>query len=128
ASWDFGDPISGADNTSTELSPSHIYSNPGDYIVNVDIVTSTGAQIHLTDSLTIQTGLATFPGNIKVCNENNTNSYVFDLTNQIPLILEGQNSDYITITFHIDETDAKNNENAIINPDHFENTKNPQTI
>jgi len=29
--WDFGDPASGANNTSTEVSPSHLYTQPGEY-------------------------------------------------------------------------------------------------
>jgi gliding motility-associated-like protein len=31
--WDFGDPVSGAQNTSTSISPSHTYNAPGTYIV-----------------------------------------------------------------------------------------------
>lgn len=36
--WDFGDPSSGANNTSTLLEPSHIYNAPGLYTVSVDAV------------------------------------------------------------------------------------------
>ncbi|MEZ4884640.1 MAG: gliding motility-associated C-terminal domain-containing protein [Chitinophagales bacterium] len=35
--WDFGDPASGAANTSTEESPTHIFSAPGDYNVTLNI-------------------------------------------------------------------------------------------
>lgn len=34
-SWDFGDPASGFNNTSTQPSPSHIYSKNGEYIVTL---------------------------------------------------------------------------------------------
>ena len=33
--WDFGDPASGADNTSTVLSPTHLYAVPGTYTVSL---------------------------------------------------------------------------------------------
>lgn len=36
--WDFGDPTSGPNNSSTELGPSHIYENPGFYTVRVTAV------------------------------------------------------------------------------------------
>ena len=35
-SWDFGDPASGLDNTSTLQSPTHIFSSPGTYTVTVN--------------------------------------------------------------------------------------------
>jgi hypothetical protein len=34
-SWDFGDPVSGASNFSTGLSPTHFYSNPGPYTITM---------------------------------------------------------------------------------------------
>lgn len=36
--WDFGDPSSGANNTSTLLEPSHVYNAPGFYTVQVNAV------------------------------------------------------------------------------------------
>lgn len=39
--WDFGDPSSGANNTSTLLEPSHIYETPGLYTVSVSAVFGT---------------------------------------------------------------------------------------
>ncbi|WP_187774902.1 PKD domain-containing protein [Pedobacter sp. BS3] len=40
--WDFGDPASGADNTSTLQNPSHTYTAPGDYPVNLVTEGATG--------------------------------------------------------------------------------------
>jgi PKD repeat protein len=45
--WDFGDPPSGASNTSTDPSPSHTYFNPGKYIVKLT-VTGPGGSISKT--------------------------------------------------------------------------------
>jgi len=33
--WNFGDPASGADNTSTEINPTHLYAVPGSYTVTM---------------------------------------------------------------------------------------------
>lgn len=35
--WDFGDPLSGASNTSTQVSPTHTFSGPGTYIVKLTV-------------------------------------------------------------------------------------------
>lgn len=40
--WDFGDPASGAANTSTLANPTHTYSNVGNYIVTFTITTQGG--------------------------------------------------------------------------------------
>lgn len=49
--WDFGDPSSGANNTSTLLEPSHTYNTPGFYTVRVNAVF--GADTY-TEEKTIQ--------------------------------------------------------------------------
>jgi len=36
--WDFGDPVSGINNTSTDFEPTHIFSNLGDYVVSVTVI------------------------------------------------------------------------------------------
>jgi gliding motility-associated-like protein len=40
--WDFGDPASGADNTSTDVNPAHVYSAPGNYTATLTITSSAG--------------------------------------------------------------------------------------
>ena len=39
--WDFGDPASGAANTSTEPTPTHLYENPGQYSIKLTIYDET---------------------------------------------------------------------------------------
>lgn len=41
-SWDFGDPTTGSNNTSTQQNPSHAFSTPGTYMVVLSIETATG--------------------------------------------------------------------------------------
>ena len=40
--WDFGDPLSGADNTSTDAEPTHIYSTEGTYSVTLIVTSDNG--------------------------------------------------------------------------------------
>lgn len=55
--WNFGDPASGTNNTSTATSPTHAYDNPGVYSVTLNVTTSNGCK----DSLTIQDMITVFP-------------------------------------------------------------------
>lgn len=41
-SWDFGDPASGVNNTSSLQNPSHIYDNPGIYTVSLTVTSGSG--------------------------------------------------------------------------------------
>ncbi len=56
-SWDFGDPTSGVNNSSTAVSPSHTYTATGDYLVKLTVTNSTTGcsdvttrTIHITTS------------------------------------------------------------------------------
>lgn len=40
--WDFGDPISGMNNTSTDTIPTHVYLNPGEYTITYVITLDNG--------------------------------------------------------------------------------------
>ncbi len=56
--WNFGDPASGAANTSTEANPTHVYNNPGIYTITL-IATDCGADT-LSKEIDVP-GLATAP-------------------------------------------------------------------
>ncbi|WNJ19555.1 PKD domain-containing protein [Pontibacter sp. G13] len=43
-SWDFGDPASGANNTSTLQNPAHSFSSPGSYDIRLAVVDDNGCQ------------------------------------------------------------------------------------
>ncbi len=51
--WDFGDPNSGADNTSNDVTPSHTYSSPGTYNVTLTVTSSQGCETSLTRSISL---------------------------------------------------------------------------
>lgn len=51
--WNFGDPASGSRNTSSDLSPSHVYQRPGIYTVQVQVEYSNRAPQTFTDYIEI---------------------------------------------------------------------------
>lgn len=67
------------------------------------------------------------PEDMIQCDLTGTTS-IFDLTSQIPAILDGQDPAEFNVSFFITEDDALTNSNPIANPDAYENTQNPQTI
>lgn len=130
ATWDFGDPTSGAANTSTLISPAHIYSAPGDYVVSADIVTSVGYQISLTDSLTILPSPEAFPVNdLELCDVlPNDGETAFDMTGQTSVVLGTQNPNDYDVSYHLNEADAITGDNELSGLASYTNVANPQTI
>lgn len=51
--WDFGDPGSGTNNTSNQTSPTHQFSAGGTYTVTLTVSFSTGADIIVSQTLTV---------------------------------------------------------------------------
>ena len=52
-SWNFGDPNSGSDNTSTESDPFHVYPGPDNYTVSLGLVTFDGCNNSLSRNITL---------------------------------------------------------------------------
>jgi large repetitive protein len=78
--WDFGDPSSGAANTSTDMSPSHVYANPGVYTVKLFAsgscgIDSTTRQVCITrapaPAFTLDTLAGCFPFVVRATNTTN---------------------------------------------------------
>ncbi len=63
--WDFGDPDSGAENTSTEQNPVHTYTKPGQYTVTLTVTEPSGASDTetKTDYILVLQPAANFSGN-----------------------------------------------------------------
>jgi gliding motility-associated-like protein len=55
-SWDFGDPTSGASNTSTLANPNHVYNNSGEYTITLTAVTTRGCLLTQTKKKFIKVG------------------------------------------------------------------------
>mgnify|MGYP001182274516 FL=1 len=52
--WDFGDPASGAANTSNLQKPTHIYADTGTYTVTLTITEASGCQSTVSKNITVQ--------------------------------------------------------------------------
>ena len=77
--WNFGDPASGADNTSFLRNPSHTFSAPGTYTVRFSTVTTPGC---LSDTITRLVVINPLPaanisGDIIVCNNAQPPAVIF---------------------------------------------------
>jgi len=109
--WDFGDETNG-----TSTNPSHIYSLPGKYIVSVSATSSLGKNIKRTKNIQISTiPTATPLQDILACDDNNDGFRTFDLTTQNTTILNGQDSDLLTVSYFANNT-------AITSPTAYTNT------
>jgi gliding motility-associated-like protein len=103
--WDFGDTVSGADNTSTAFTPSHVYNNPGTYIVTATI-TSNGAQQTATTQVIITIPDAVVPQVPALCADANGNA-IFNLEALSSGILNGQDATMFTVTYFASEADLQ---------------------
>ena len=119
--WDFGDGT-----TSLLENPSHLYMLPGDYTVELTLTYGLDS-VTDTKAITInEQPIAYQPDNMNMCVDNNNGVFNFDLTNQNNSILNGQSDLDFDITYHLSQSDADNNIDAINT--NFTNVENPQTI
>jgi len=103
--WNFGDPDSASNNTSTDLEPSHIFSAPGTYIVTA-IITSNGAEQTATTEVVVTAPEANVPvtTNTTLCADGSGNT-VFNLTDLTSEILNGQDPTIFTVSYYASEMD-----------------------
>jgi PKD repeat protein len=74
-SWNFGDPASGGNNTSTSQNATHVYTTVGKYAVTFTITNPCGQTASKIDTVQIQTGM-TWGGNnfnVNIYRNNNNN-------------------------------------------------------
>ncbi|RVT76462.1 T9SS type B sorting domain-containing protein [Flavobacterium sufflavum] len=123
--WDFGDPTSGIDNTSTDLSPYHDFSSDGTYTITARVTAKDGTVENLSETIDVKEPPKAYGiNNISAC-ENSFNtgfSTSFDTSTINLQVLGGQINKVITFI------DGKGNKyNSLPNP--FTNTvKNRETI
>jgi len=68
------------------------------------------------------------PADMTVCVTSITNNEQFNLTNQIPTMINPDDLEEYTVTFHTSLSDAQQNLNPITNTTNFNPISNPQTI
>ncbi|WP_162984942.1 T9SS type B sorting domain-containing protein [Mesonia aquimarina] len=113
--WDYGD-----GDTGTGITPTHTYAQAGTYTVTATI-TSNGAQQTAETEVTILEGAeARTPDDpLLACGGTNNNGE-FDLTSLNDTILDGQNSNTYTVSYHEDENGAENDVSVISPADSYE--------
>lgn len=116
--WDFGDPASGATNTSTDLSPFHDFSADGIYTITATVTAKDGSVEVLSETMDVKEPPKAYGiANIFAC-ENSLNtgfSTSFDTSTVTQQVLQGQTDKVVTFI------DGKGNKyNSLPNP--FTNT------
>lgn len=112
--WDFGD-----GNTSTQESPSHIYTNAGTYNVSVTVTSGTETTTNTTEVIVYEVPTVSPIVELKQCDDDLDGYSIFNLNEVINEI--SANASLEAITFHESVQDAENATNAIANPNSYVN-------
>ncbi len=116
ATWNFGD-----GNTSTAISPTHIYATVGTYTVSVQIVTAQGTT-STTRVITINPKPILLQNtiNLKQCDDDNDGFSAFNLAQANQLLVVS--SAGLSFSYHTTLADAQSNSNPISNISAYVNT------
>lgn len=130
--WDFGDPVTGANNTSTDRDPTHVFSAPGSYNI-----TATG-KITVISSIQqgsiYSTAIIIYRGNVTIypvpvveplveivqCENDLDGFSQFNLNEVVDKI--SANASNEIFTFYESEADAISGNSVITNPINYKNT------
>ncbi|PNQ73332.1 hypothetical protein C1T31_07375 [Hanstruepera neustonica] len=124
-SWDFGDPASGINNTSTDINPTHVFSSVGEYLVTITIDTEGETQV-VYRTVTISEQPEPLNLDPLVGCEDSNGLATFDLLSAIPEDITSNPN--VSVSFYETLDDAENRVNAIIAVSDFENSNGSQTI
>jgi len=113
--WNFGDPASGINNTSTDFEPSHVFSSPGVYNVSISAIVGSNTIKETTTVLINKLPVITPIVELKQCDDDLDGFTAFNLNKVISKITTNNNSCKETVSFFESQADAENNNNPIIN-------------
>ncbi|WP_162200470.1 T9SS type B sorting domain-containing protein [Kordia jejudonensis] len=129
--WDFGDVASGANNTSTQMSPSHLFTSAGLYIVTADVAFASEPNrtfievIQINEVPNIAASFTLFQCDV---DDNPTDGLsIFNLGDAQSLIQADSGISNAQVIFYPTLNDAQNNQNAINNLTYF-NTQSDQIL
>jgi gliding motility-associated-like protein len=129
--WDFGDPASGSNNTSTEISTSHVFSSAGSYTVTATVSFAGQPNQIFTEIVVIQQAPDIAPlFTLEQCDvdENDADGLsIFNLEEAISIIQEDTGDENVNITFYENMADAQASENGLEDV-LYANTSNNQII
>ena len=134
ATWNFGDPSTGAANTSTSISTSHVFSSPGLYTVTVDFEFENRIPkrfiefVEISPILEVNEDVVLTQCDIDGIDDGRS---LFNLNEAIiPIVgtMQGSDADFeIAANFFKTESDAINNQNRL-DPIGYRNTVSGQVI
>ena len=108
--WDFGDPVSGVNNMSTDFDPVHVFLNPGTYDVSVTATVGTETATKTATVTIYDVPTATQPTDLLICDDNNDGIFSFDLTQQDSVVLNGQDPSIFEVVYYASMLDFTNNQ------------------
>ncbi|AOW21514.1 T9SS type B sorting domain-containing protein [Urechidicola croceus] len=117
--WDFGDPASGIDNTSTDIEPTHIFSSPGTYTVTATAISGGETAESEIDVIIFETPIAHPIDDIILCDTEQDGFVIFDTTTLEDNILNGQDPDLFEVIYY-DGISNYNDNVPMEHPDMFE--------
>ena len=124
--WDFGDPASGANNSSTLISPTHDFSSPGQYTITATITQKDGTTYTINETIAVaEPPIAHSINDINGCEDTLGSgiSSSFDTSNIESQALNGQTG--VIVSYY----DQNGNELSNPLPNPFTNTEpNSQVI
>ena len=123
--WDFGDPASGANNTSSLLDPTHVFSSAGEYEITITIDTEGEIQTIYRSLIISDEPPVLNLDPLTGCEDENGQTE-FDLLLAVPQFIIDDNN--ITIAFFEDRTDAENGIGSITNINSYTTSSSPLRV
>ncbi|QTD36807.1 T9SS type B sorting domain-containing protein [Polaribacter batillariae] len=119
--WNFDDPTSGTNNTSTSIHVNHQFTNAGIYNVTAEVVHTDNTsytiskEIEIFESPNINSSVS-----LKQCDNSDIDGFSFFNLNEVKEKIISNSEDF-TITFHEEKVDAENKGTAITNITNYKN-------
>lgn len=104
--WDFGDPASGASNTSIDISPTHVFSAPGTYEVSVTATVGMETATETTLVTIYERPFVVQPSDIMLCDYDGGNT--FYLESYSSFVLDNLDPDYFAVNYYEGMDDYNN--------------------
>jgi len=118
--WDFGDPVTGIDNTSTLENPTHLFSSSGIFSITATVTVGTITTILTMDVTIYPIPIITTPVTLIQCDDDLDGFVDFNLEEANTIITI--ESPAPIITYFLTETDALSNIDPITTPTTFSNS------
>lgn len=107
--WNFDDPSSGIENTSSSIDINHQFTGPGVYNVTVDVIHTDGTSYTIPKEIEIfDAPNINYSVSLKQCDNSDINGFSFFNLNEVKEEIIANPENY-TITFFEEKADAENN-------------------